>query len=359
MSMALCLTLPSCSKDDDDSENKNPTEQKDDDPNKNEESEVIVNDDNKVTGASSVEEKDGKFTIDGIVYGPGSKDGELVVIGYNKDKLKGDATIYSKVNYKGKVYQVVSIEKDALSGSAITKVVISKGVKSIGEQAFKGCEKLTEVSIKDPDATFAGKDVFDHCTSLTKATLPANIKKLTAGLFNYCDKLTDVAIPSTVTELEGGVFQFCSSIKKVKLPDSITKWGNSIFYGCKSLTEVNIPTKVTHVPKSFVLDCTSLKKLTIPENITEIGDDAFGNTALEEFTLPKNVTTVGIRICRFCGKLKKFTFYNKVKSISDGFYDCNSLTDVVFHGTKADFDKTFIDFYGKVTVTCDDGKVTK
>ena len=61
--------------------------------------------------------------------------------------------------------------------ASIEKVVISKGVTSIGNEAFKWCERLTNVTIPD-SITSIGNSAFYDCSSLTSVTIPDSVTSI-------------------------------------------------------------------------------------------------------------------------------------------------------------------------------------
>ena len=69
-----------------------------------------------------------------------------------------------------------------------TKVVIPDSVKEIGEDAFRGCESLKEITIPD-SVTEIGECAFFCCKSLEEITIPDSVKKIGKGTFSGCEDL--------------------------------------------------------------------------------------------------------------------------------------------------------------------------
>ena len=225
----------------------------------------------------------------------------------------------------------------------IKRVVIQQGVRAIGDQAFYYCENLTSVTIPE-GVTSIGDYAFAYCVSLTSATIPEGVTSIGGEAFLGCTGLTSVAIPSSVTSTGFETFSGCSGLTSVTIPDSVTSIGNFAFRGCSGLTSVTIPSSVTSIGGSAFSGCTGLTSVTIPDSVTSIGWSAFENcTALTFMTIPESVTYISGEVFSNCVRLARVTIPKSVTEISSkAFYYCDSLTDVYYAGTAADWAKISI-----------------
>ena len=105
-------------------------------------------------------------------------------------------------------------------GSAITKVEIAQGTKSINSRAFGNLVKVQEITIPD-SVRKLGSYLFASCRSLKKVTLPNSIKAIPDGCFYQCTSLEEVVIPEGVEKIGSYAFCNCDSLKKVKLPSTL------------------------------------------------------------------------------------------------------------------------------------------
>ena len=202
-------------------------------------------------------------------------------------------------------------------------------VTSIGNGAFSGCSKLTEIAIPE-GVTSIGDGAFYDCSSLTQIAIPESVTSIGYYAFSGCSNLTQITIPEGVTSIGQGTFAFCSSLKEITIPEGVTSIGDYAFSWCTGLTEVAIPESVTSIGQGTFADCSSLKEITIPESVTSIGDGTFAYcSSLKEITIPESVTSIGQGTFANCSSLKEITIPESVTSIGDyAFYGCDNLTNV-------------------------------
>ena len=246
--------------------------------------------------------------------------------------------------------------------ASIEKVVISKGVTSIGNEAFKWCERLTNVTIPD-SITSIGNSAFYDCSSLTSVTIPDSVTSIGEWAFYGCSSLTSVTIPHGVTSIGGAAFWGCSSLTSVTIPDSVTSIGDCAFYGCISLTSVTIGNGVTSISDSFS-GCVSLKSFTVSEsnsaysskdgvlfnkNKTKLVAYPAGKTNTS-YTIPNSVSEIKEWAFSDCSDLTNVTIPNSVSKISYGtFYGCSSLTSVTIPTSVKSIDDYAFEFCSSLT----------
>ena len=281
--------------------------------------------------------------------------------------------------------------------SGLTSVTIPDDVTSIGGDAFSGCAALTSVTIPG-SVTNVGQYAFDNCSSLTDiyyggygtdwqkldVSIPTSatvhfkdniygkgdcginvtweltgdgtlIISGTGRISNYsydnnapwysCRAyIKRVVIQQGVRAIGDQAFYYCENLTSVAIPDSVTSIGGSAFSGCSGLTSVTIPDGVTSIGDYAFSDCSGLTSVTIPSSVTSIGWSAFENcTALTFMTIPESVTYINEEVFSNCVRLARVTIPKSVTGISSkAFYYCDSLTDVYYAGTAADWAKISI-----------------
>ena len=92
-----------------------------------------------------------------------------------KNKKVKKVTIPATVKINGITYKVTSIGKDAFKGcTKMTSVTIGKNVTKIGTKAFYGCKKLKNITIKTTKlkSSTAGKNAFKGTPKSAKVKVP-------------------------------------------------------------------------------------------------------------------------------------------------------------------------------------------
>lgn len=198
------------------------------------------------------------------VFGDGSKAGIKVnVIGKTMT-----------VTYKGKKFSESQKEdiKNAGNAGARIKIVVKKGVKSIGKSAF---DQLPVTEVKIPGSVKSiGKFAFNDCSKLKSVKIPSSVKSIESFAFQSCGALTSINIPNGVTSIKKAAFYECGKLKSVKIPSSVKSIGNDAF-SSSGLKSINIPNGVTSIGESAFLMCKALTSVTIPDSVTSIGSSAF------------------------------------------------------------------------------------
>ena len=231
---------------------------------------------------------------------------------------------------------VTLIGDDAFkSCTALTNITIPDSVTSIGSSAFSGCSSLTSITIPD-SVTSIGERAFEGCTG--ELIVNCNIPSASSygyGAF-YGSKFTKVIIGNGVTSIGEYAFAWCSSLTSVTIGNSVTSIGILAFSNDWSLTSVTIPDSVTSIGVGAFHDCSSLKafygKLASSDNRCLIVDgvlNSFAPAGLTEYTIPDSVTSIGILAFFYCTSLTSVTIPDSVTEIgNDAFDNCSSLTSV-------------------------------
>ena len=273
----------------------------------------------------------------------------------------------------------------------ITRVVINKGVTSIGEFAFDKCTLLEAVTIGEAVTTI-GDYAFAYCSFLRSVTMGDSVTTIGANAFKNCTALTTVNVPcswnenplytfedggavnierhtlenNTCTVCEGGKcgatesdtvvwfydegnlyingtgamadydgsnmpwYSYQDEITNVVIENGVTTIGEFAFNYCSFLTSVTIPESVTSIGNFAFAKCTSLEAVTIGEGVTTIGDYAFSDcTFLTTLTIGNKVSTIGDSAFSNCAGLESVTIPDSVTTISGlAFLNCSNLTSV-------------------------------
>ena len=191
-------------------------------------------------------------------------------------KLSDDGTSVTITNYKGERKNVVVpatiqglpvVEVRGFSYNDVTSVVISQGVKIIGEKAFYECHYLKSVS------------------------LPEGLVTIKDTAFYKCERLETVSFPSTLKYIGYYGFAF-SGITAAELPEGFACIGPSAFGACNNLVSVSLPSTLRyyHDVKGDLRIAygDKLEKISIPDTLTGIYAFEYGLwTGYDDFTFEK------------------------------------------------------------------------
>ncbi len=84
-------------------------------------------------------------------------------------------------------------------------VTVLPGVTSIGDFAFRGCERITSVTLPD-GVTTLGTQAFYGCKGITSIVFPDSVKEIGPDAFMGCENPTSNTIPDSVTSIDDSAF---------------------------------------------------------------------------------------------------------------------------------------------------------
>ena len=292
-------------------------------------------------------------------------------------------------NPEGSNAIVEKSSKTLVAGCKNTK--IPDDVKIIGAYAFCGCSDLKSIEIPD-NVSEIQVAAFDDCSNLTAIHIPAGVDKIALGVFMGCSNLNSITIDSanrsyespgnanaiidkgTMTLLEGSnntvipegvkiiwqnAFAERIHLKSITIPASVTSIVRMPFSDCDSLEEIKVDADnaifdsrnncnaiIESATNTLIAGCG---KTVIPEGIETIGDSAFERVkTLTHVTIPKSVTEIRGYAFERCENLSTVNLQKGIQTIRYGaFTECVGLTNLIFCGTKADWQAVTIDEDGR------------
>lgn len=292
-------------------------------------------------------------------------------------------------NPEGSNAIVEKSSKTLVAGCKNTK--IPDDVKIIGAYAFCGCSDLKSIEIPDNVSEIQVAS-FDDCSNLTAIHIPAGVDKIALGVFMGCSNLNSITIDSanrsyespgnanaiidigTMTLLEGSnntvipegvkviwqnAFAERIHLKSITIPASVTSIVRMPFSDCDSLEEIKVDADnaifdsrnncnaiIESATNTLIAGCG---KTVIPEGIETIGDSAFERVkTLTHVTIPKSVTEIRGYAFERCENLSTVNLQKGIQTIGYGaFTECVGLTNLIFCGTKADWQAVTIDEDGR------------
>ena len=168
-----------------------------------------------------------------------------------------------------------SIEQEAFKGCKyLEKVVIGEGTKTIGREAFRDCNLLNEVNLPN-SLELIDEYAFNNCKLGSVLVIPDKIVKIKRYSFNNCQGVDSIVIGSGVKEIEYEAFRYCSNLRSIKFNRKLSKIGGGAFSECRNLLLADLPYSVETIEARAFENCSNLTSLKIPSLTRSIGDRAF------------------------------------------------------------------------------------
>lgn len=260
--------------------------------------------------------------------------------------------------------------------------------RSIGNDAFHGCSRLSRINLPDAVETLGDK-CFYECTSLRRIDLPYSLHTIGKEAFykvpltsiNYppgltfvgCDafeetQLSTFFIPQNV-EIENGELGKLPRLKEFQVergnrqfttedgvlynidgtallyypmarggdcavPSGVVTINNEAFAGNSGLTSVSFPQSLTAIGQSAFKNCSSLRNVAIPASVTAIGSSAFANCSrMTTATVDATITVLQSSVFENCSSLQSVVLPEGLTTIGESaFENCKSLQNVEWGG---------------------------
>lgn len=238
-----------------------------------------------------------------------------------------------------KISNITNVNRNLFAGKNITKVILGKNVKRLGDEAFKDCKKLEYIHLSDKITTI-GNYCFSGCSNLKSIHIP-KLSKSSFGIHIFDSTLKEFGTyykgyvsddnrcyidrdTDTLMFFAGG--NLSNDNKNYEIPDNITKINNYAFSE-SDITSIKLKSSVKTIsPYAFYK--SKLEYIEGWDYVESIGDFAFDYCeSLGEISLPSNLTNIGSYAFRNCAEMYMNTnIPNSVISIGTGaFYNCKKF----------------------------------
>ena len=278
----------------------------------------------------------------GVLY---NKEGTTLLQFPAAKTVSGDFVINSSVT---------AISEDAfLMAKNLTSVSIPLEVTSIGQNAFRGCSALENVTVEwhnplaVPANTFEGVDVANATLTVPKGTESAYRSAAVWKNFGHMETyLDDVSVLDFEDPLVKSICVANYDLNgdgELTVGEAKTATKLSTYFRGQDITKFNelkYFTGLTAITSRAFNDCAKLEELTMPESIKEIAYAAFnGCSSLKTLEIPAAVTVININgAFPNCSSLQYFTVArgNTRFCAEDGvLFDASKTTLVAYPGGKA------------------------
>ncbi len=250
---------------------------------------------------------------------------ELTVTGHlNTD----DMAYFSRMQNMTKL-DVSQTDITSISGcnglALLETVSFPESVKTIGDNAFKGCKVLSGINLSNIETI--GANAFRNCSGLTGTITGPKVKSIGSYAFYYCANVETISFPEAVTI---GEEAFCNMSKLTSVDVSkCEKLGSSCFSSCGILSDVKLSDNLQIIP-SYCFSSTGLQKINLPSNLKIIESSAFYYSGLQELILPEGFESIGGYAFENC-PLTSISIPSTIQSIGyDAFYYSSSVLSDVY-----------------------------
>lgn len=211
----------------------------------------------------------------------------------------------------------------------IISITLPETIKVIGDYAFAGNLKLTEINIPSKVTTIP-YECFNNCISLEYIEIPQSVNKIESNAFYRCEKLKSISLPKSIAEIPENTFSHCSALESVDM-SSVNKIGKYAFDSCKNLVITDLPECLTELGDGAFYRCESIERLDL-SNVTKIGAAAMGDCiGLKEVILNNNLEHLEDRVFEWCTSLENIVLPAKLISIGSGCFRLSGLKEVAFN----------------------------
>lgn len=194
----------------------------------------------------------------------------------------------------------------------VKRLLVGDEITSIGENAFCGCNYLTDVVLGDGVRDIRC-DAFCLC-AVSRVTFGSGLQTIGETAFFDCNLQGTLILPDSVYRIDDGAFSSNFSLKAVKLPANLETLGAHAFTCCFDLSEI-----------------------VMGDQVSYIGAGAFKQTNITEFTVPRYVTSLEPFVFLGCRSLEKVYIHGNCRTVDyTAFTDCSELKDIYFYGTESD-----------------------
>lgn len=199
--------------------------------------------------------------------------------------VSGDGTEIIKApesyDFGGKLFvvpeKVETIGAKAFKNCRITAVAFPDSVKILGDGAFSGCGKLTEVAGMEKSSLIAlGRGCFENCESLMKASIPASVINIGAKCFYNCKALSSIIVDEDngsyrseegmLVSTDGERFIACAAGDRrevLTLPEGVKSLAEGAFSANGYVVRLDLPSTMESVRFNAFYDCEALTGIVL------------------------------------------------------------------------------------------------
>lgn len=171
---------------------------------------------------------------------------------------------------------VETIQEMAFRKTGATEIIISDGVKVIGESAFEPCENAEVITLGN-SVEMIGKRAFSECKSLKSLVIPDSVVTIESNAFKSCNSLSDLTFGSGLLTIGNYAFEGAHVLEHLEIPDNVMDIASNAFSDSRALKNISIGSGITRLGYKvfFVEDITKTNVET--DNKTALNYDWAGD----------------------------------------------------------------------------------
>lgn len=239
--------------------------------------------------------------------------------------------------------------------SKITSIEVTKGVTSIGNYAFYGCDNVTSVTLGE-GITSIGAYAFYGNSRLPEITFPTTLINIGSNAFFNCHELSTIVSLGAIESIEGNSF-YSSGTDTIVCGDFGTyDWTDSKRIVHKSTEQFTAGTNVkayytedkalcfigTEAISDFSAGLTpwnhllgSIDSVMFGDGITKIGSYALAGTSIHNAEIPDGITEIGTMAFGKCESLNQVTGGNGLTNIGKNAFLSETAVSTVINTKNA------------------------
>lgn len=128
-------------------------------------------------------------------------------------------------------------------------------------------------------------------SSIYKIVIKKGVTSIGRKAFHQLESVQSVSIPNTVTSIESYAFKMTKALKKIKIPASVNKIGVKAFYE-SGIEKCTIGKNITEIDDFAFAHCTELKSVSIPSGVQSVGQGAFMESGVSEVSIGDRVGSI-------------------------------------------------------------------
>ena len=272
---------------------------------------------------------------------------------------------------------LTTIEDGAFFGcNSLKKILIPETVKEINYGAFD-CDSLERIDVSPCNESYCSVDgvlftkdikrliIYPRGKRDITYDIPDNVDGLDAESFSsnlflesvnvnntnyigsFCfaksKKLKEIRIPSTVDTVDQGAFSQCN-LELVEIDSQSVVDNILTVFDDSDCSKLVLTDKISRISKEGFKGAR-IKNIVFKGQNVFIEESAFEGCPFSEFNFPKHTEIIEKKVLADCKNLIRITIPPNVKKIRFGaFMGCSNLNEIVFQGTRDQWEKIIKEF---------------